>query len=152
MRRDKSKSDENTVSIHVFHEPTPSSAGGAHELPQNDERIIVYSIRFNSMLLVGKVAACFLAVSPVIVATLLDSSVDVLVQVALYWANKAARPEERAAVSNLYPAGRGQLEPVSVVVCAALKCAGMMGVAIEAVGDLYVGDPHKGRDKHGLQQ
>lgn len=139
------------VSIQVL-EPSPSSISGhAHEKPQNDDRVIVASIKMNLLLLVGKVLACAMATSPVIVATLVDSTIDVLVQMALYWANQTARPEARAASSSMYPAGRGQLEPVSVVVCAALKCAGMMAVAVEAVGDLYHGDPHMGRDKHGLQ-
>ena len=56
----------------------------------------------------------------------------------------------KAAAREIYPAGRGQLEPVSVVVCAALKCAGMMAVSLQALGDLYAGDPHHGHDHHGL--
>ena len=61
------------------------------------------------------------------------------------------KAQVNAEVASMYPAGRGQLEPVSIVVCAALKCAGMIAVAVEALGDLYAGDPQHGRDKHGLQ-
>ena len=105
-----------------------------------------------TLLLLGKVVASVITTrtSPVIVATLVDSAIDVLIQVALYWANQLARPEVKAAAREIYPAGRGQLEPVSVVVCAALKCAGMMAVSLQALGDLYAGDPHHGHDHHGL--
>ena len=105
-----------------------------------------------TLLLLGKVVASVITTrtSPVIVATLVDSAIDVLIQVALYWANQLARPEVKAAAREIYPAGRGQLEPVSVVVCAALKCAGMMAVSLQALGDLYAGDPHHGHDHHDL--
>ena len=75
------------VSIQVL-EPTSwseiSSSGGSvgkphHERPQNDDLVITASIKVNLLLLIGKVAACVMAVSPVIVATLVDSTVDVLV-------------------------------------------------------------------------
>ena len=135
-------------------EVTSSSGSGIkahHEQPQNDDLVITASIKMNLLLLIGKVAACVMILSPVIVASLIDSAVDVLVQVALFWANKVARREVNAEVASMYPAGRGQLEPVSIVVCAALKCAGMIAVAVEALGDLYAGDPQHGRDKHGLQ-
>ena len=66
-------------------------------------------LRAQELLLVGKLAACVTTarISPVIVATLVDSAIDVLIQCALYWANRLARPEERAASISLYPAGRG---------------------------------------------
>jgi len=119
---------------------------------QSDDAVIRASIKMNTLLLLGKVVASVITTrtSPVIVATLVDSAIDVLIQVALYWANQLARPEVKAAAREIYPAGRGQLEPVSVVVCAALKCAGMMAVSLQALGDLYAGDPHHGHDHHGL--
>eukprot|EP00966_Prymnesium_polylepis_P336062 7391390-Prymnesium_polylepis.1 len=107
-----------SVSI-MLHEPSPSVAGSANAKmhPQNDESVIRASLQVNTVFVLGKASTCVMSPSPVIIASFLDSAVDVLVQVSLYWASRAARD----ASSPLYPVGRGQLEPVSVVVCAALK-------------------------------
>ena len=63
---------------------------------QSDDAVIRASIKMNTLLLLGKVVASVITTrtSPVIVATLVDSAIDVLIQVALYWANQLARPEE----------------------------------------------------------
>ena len=41
------------------------------------------------------------------------------------------------------------MEPVAVVVCAALKCAGMIAVFIDSADDLYDGDTERRTAKHG---
>lgn len=115
----------------VVHDAASVTSFGAHlEQPQNDASMIRASVRMNTILLVGKAAAAGMSSSPAILASLVDSAVDVLVQAALAWANSAAR---RGATSAMYPVGRGQLEPVAVVVCAALKCAGMVAVFTRSV-------------------
>jgi len=115
--------------------------------PQNDEHVIRASVCVNLLLLIGKGVACLESSSPAILASLVDSSVDVLVQAALFWAGRVAR---RGATSLQYPIGRGQLEPVSVVVCAALKVAGMAAVAAEAISVLHFGDKGEWRERHGM--
>ena len=105
--------------------------------PHADESMILTSVRVNAALLAGarlaanpqtralvqsllppacstgKSIAAFLSSSPAIALALVDSGVDVLIQGSMYWASRAAR---RGATSAMYPVGRGQLEPVAVVV------------------------------------
>ena len=127
-----------SVSIQLL-EPTPSVCGsGSLDRVENDDRVITASLRVNSILLLGKASTCVMSPSPAIIASFLDSAVDVLVQVSLFWASQAARDKS----SPQYPVGRGQLEPVSVVVCAALKVAGMCMVLIESAESLLNGKPH----------
>ena len=113
-------------------------------VPQNDDKMILASVRMNTLLLLGKLAAAVMSLSPAILASLIDSGVDVLVQAALFFAAKAAR---RGATSAMYPVGRGQLEPVAVVVCAALKVAGMVAVIFRSL-DLLL-DADRDLNKHG---
>ena len=157
-RRRKGRGAKGGVSVHAP-EPTPSILSGLSARDnqlQNDDVVIKASLWVNMLLLVGKALACAWSSSPAILASLVDSTVDVLVQAALFWASMAAR---RGATSSMYPAGRGQLEPVSVVVCAALKCAGMVAVFCESAAMLYAGDlPSPGeslrrheREGHGIR-
>ena len=112
--------------------------------PQNDSSMIRASVRMNTLLLVGKSIAAVMSSSPAILASLVDSTVDVLIQAALFWASQAA---QHGAKTALYPVGRGQLEPVAVVVCAALKCAGMVAVCARSI-DLLL-DADRDFNKHG---
>ncbi|KAL1515394.1 hypothetical protein AB1Y20_002022 [Prymnesium parvum] len=126
-----------SVSIQLL-EPTASVCGPAYEHPQNDELVIKASLRVNAALLLGKATTCVMSPSPAIIASFLDSAVDSLVQLSLFWASRAARD----ASTPEYPVGRGQLEPVSVVVCSALKCASMCMVLVESAEALFQGKPH----------
>lgn len=145
------------IELHEANSVTITSLGAVVGHPQHDESMIRASVQMNVILLVGKAAAAVMSSSPAILASLVDSSVDVLVQAALFWASQAAR---RGATSALYPVGRGQLEPVAVVVCAALKCAGMVAVFSRSIDLLLEADqdltkngclhPHDVH-KHGLK-
>ena len=154
---DDSVPSEPRASIEL-HEAASVTSFGAHlEQPQNDESMIRASVRMNTTLLAGKSLAAVMSSSPAVLASLVDSAVDVLIQASLYAASRVAR---RGHTSTLYPIGRGQLEPVAVVVCAALKCAGMVAVFTRSVdllldadqditksGCLHPHDVHK----HGLK-
>jgi len=129
--------------MHEAASVTGSMSGYLHGV-QNDELVLRASMYVNTLLLVGKAAAAFMSSSPAIMASLVDSGVDVVVQAALFWASRASK---RGATSAMYPAGRGQMEPVAVVLCAALKCAGMAYVAIETMNQLYEADQDV--TKHG---
>ena len=102
---------DGSVSLHLL-EPS-GSVSGTYPRTQNDDLVIRASLRVNMILLLGKGFACAISSSPAILASLVDSSVDVLVQAALFWASRVAN-----AKSNLYPVGRRQLEPVAVLVIA----------------------------------
>ena len=76
---------------------------------QSDDAVIRASIKMNTLLLLGKVVASVITTrtSPVIVATLVDSAIDVLIQVA-----KPADGHDR-----LYPISMGRYGPVVAVRC-----------------------------------
>ena len=141
MRRHQGHAEHPSIELHELSSVTSVDMSIK---PQNDGSLIQASVKVNTILLIGKALATVMSSSPAILASLVDSAVDVLVQASLYWAMRAA-----GNISREYPIGRGQLEPVAVVVCAALKCAGMVAVLAESANLLIEADHDYDSSKHG---
>ena len=142
------------VATQIHNEDNHRKAASSFHAAQHDDIVMRLSVRINTLLLLGKALACTLSASPAILASLVDSAVDVAVQAGLYHASHEAR--KRHTHDENYPVGRGQLEPVALVVCAALKCAGMALVVFESAMMLRARDHEQcgtlshDRHHHGL--
>jgi cation diffusion facilitator family transporter len=91
------------------------------------------SLYTNVAILITKAVAFFLSGSLSVLAALMDSALDILSQIVLYWAE---RRSHTGASSGLYPAGASKFEPVGVIICAALMGMGSFQVIREAVESL----------------
>lgn len=76
--------------------------------------VIKSSVWINFVLVIGKLYAFLISGSLALLASLVDSGIDLLGQGALMWTNKLASAGNHAE----YPVGRGRLEPVGVMICA----------------------------------
>lgn len=91
----------------------------------------------NVVLLVGKIIVAILTASISIVASLIDSALDFLSTVIIYFANKLAQSKH----SKNFPIGKNRLEPIGVLVFSVIIIISFTQVGIEAVNKLiYDGD------------
>ncbi|KAJ1619637.1 cation efflux family-domain-containing protein [Pavlovales sp. CCMP2436] len=123
------RSREHTVVI----EPTvaPTRAFSVKNLDRLSRRAHVISFWANLALFLGKLYVYNECRSMAILASLVDSTIDLLAQGVLMWANRAS-----AASDVTYPAGRARLEPVGVVTCALLMAMASLQVIREASAEL----------------
>lgn len=98
----------------VIIEPTIAFSVG--NLDRLSRRAHVISFWANLALFIGKLFVYLECRSMAILASLVDSTIDLLAQGVLMWANRAVGNSDGIA----YPAGRSRLEPVGVVTCALL--------------------------------
>lgn len=82
------------------------------------------SVWINFMLVIFKLYAFLLSGSLAVLASLVDSAIDLLGQGALMWTNYLAS----AGHHSEYPVGRGKLEPVGVMICAVVMGMASMEV------------------------
>ncbi|GMI32455.1 hypothetical protein TeGR_g4714, partial [Tetraparma gracilis] len=87
------------------------------------------SLYTNILILGTKAVAFFLSGSLSVLAALMDSALDILSQVVLYWAERRSSNTSPA----LYPAGASKFEPVGVIICAALMGMGSFQVIRESI-------------------
>lgn len=92
-----------------------------------EESEVMYTIRasvmINFFLFIAKVWAFVMSGSLAVLASLVDSAIDLLGQGVLMWTKQLAYRQDRE-----YPVGRGRLEPVGVMVCAVLM--GMASIEV----------------------
>jgi cation diffusion facilitator family transporter len=116
-------------------QPPPSPTDAA------EARVMRRSLEANVVLTVAKVAVAFQSGSLAVLASLIDSALDLISQIVLFAAS--ARRKDRDVE---YPAGRARLEPVGVVVCAMLMGVGSVYVIITSTEQLT--DIVKGKNVH----
>jgi cation diffusion facilitator family transporter len=98
--------------------------------------MVLLSFLVNMVLFLVKIYIFVLSGSLSVLASLLDSSIDLLAQAVLMAANRMAnRPRE--AYETLYPAGVSRVEPIGVIVCAVIMSLGALWVMKEAAMDLF---------------
>lgn len=101
--------------------------GSAPEI--KDDWEVMFTIRssvwFNFFLFGFKTYAYFASHSLAVLASLVDSAIDLLGQGVLLWAKQLASARNR---KDLYPIGRERLEPVGVMVCAVVM--GMASIEV----------------------
>uniref|UniRef100_A0A7S1BVH4 Cation efflux protein transmembrane domain-containing protein n=1 Tax=Corethron hystrix TaxID=216773 RepID=A0A7S1BVH4_9STRA len=85
-------------------------------LEQCRTAMVVISLIFNILILLTKCRAYVITFSLSVLAALMDSALDVMSQFILYYFER----ESKEKSFDLYPAGRSRLEPVGVIMCAAL--------------------------------
>mmetsp|Transcript_2 Transcript_2/g.5 ORF Transcript_2/g.5 Transcript_2/m.5 type:complete len:429 (+) Transcript_2:181-1467(+) len=115
-------------------EPTIGSAFSLHALDKLSRRAHIISFWANLALFLSKVYVYVECRSMAVLASLVDSTIDLLAQGVLMWANRASQRGKQADVA--YPAGRARLEPVGVVTCALLMAMASLQVVRDASGEL----------------
>mmetsp|Transcript_33462 Transcript_33462/g.83397 ORF Transcript_33462/g.83397 Transcript_33462/m.83397 type:complete len:403 (-) Transcript_33462:308-1516(-) len=106
----------------------------SHERDELSQRAHVISFVANLALLAVKVFVYALSSSMAVLASLVDSAVDLAAQGMLMVANRLTSNEHDDRVT--YPAGRSRLEPVGVVACALLMAMASAQVIRDAVNEL----------------
>lgn len=100
-------------------------------------RMVQVSFAVNMVLFCIKTYIFASTGSLAVLASLLDSSVDLLAQGVLMITNRMAdRP--RDTYQTLYPAGVSRVEPIGVIVCAVTMCIGAFMVICRSAFDLYM--------------
>ena len=111
------------------HELVAAPPGGA------EGAVMRRSLEANVVLSLAKAVVTVQSGSLAVLASLIDSALDLVSQVVLVAAAAAARDSKNIE----YPAGRARLEPVGVVVCAMLMGVSAAGVILAASEELAAG-------------
>ena len=90
------------------------------------------SLVANIFLVVIKLVAAISSGSLSIVASAIDSLLDILAGVVLYFTSKAAQKRD----PYMYPVGKSRLEPIGVIIFACIMGVSMFGVCQESVSSL----------------
>mmetsp|Transcript_12120 Transcript_12120/g.16512 ORF Transcript_12120/g.16512 Transcript_12120/m.16512 type:complete len:351 (-) Transcript_12120:304-1356(-) len=98
------------------------------------------SVVINCGLFFIKATALYLSHSYAIFSSLVDSTIDLMNQVVLYWAE-----HQMAKPSRSYPAGKTRLEPVAIIISAVLMCALSLQVVQYASTGLFSGLTGEGK-------
>ena len=93
------------------------------------------SLWINIALTIIKLYNVLTSGSLAVLASLVDSCLDLAQTVVLYVVERKAH----LAADEEYPAGRSRLEPVGVIVCAMLMAVGSLGVIYDACGSIVEG-------------
>ena len=89
------------------------------------------SLAVNIVIMVVKFVSFVFSGSLSVLASLMDSLLDIVSQYVLFWTEKKSRlAQENTAI---YPAGANRLEPVGVIVCATLMGVGSFTVISESI-------------------
>ncbi|GMH77816.1 hypothetical protein TrST_g13882 [Triparma strigata] len=99
---------------------------------EHRETALDWSLYANVVILITKIFAFLISGSLSVLAALVDSVLDILSQVILYWAEKRSKNSSAA----LYPAGASRFEPIGVVVCASLMGIGSLSLIKESMEQL----------------
>lgn len=98
--------------------------------------MIQASFGVNFVLFGIKIYIFLISGSSSVLASLLDSSVDLLAQFVLMVSNRLAdRP--RHVYETLYPAGVARIEPIGVIVCSVVMSLGAMWMVSKCLMDFY---------------
>lgn len=90
------------------------------------------TLGINLVLMVAKLAASILSGSMSIISSLVDSVVDLLSGVIMWWATRAVRLRD----PYMYPQGRTKLEPVSIIILSVVMALASLQLIRESVEKL----------------
>jgi cation diffusion facilitator family transporter len=96
------------------------------------------SLSVNVALFVSKTYSAVVSLSLSVAASAVDSFLDLASQAIVWWAERGSRNAD----TSLYPAGRSRLEPVGLIVCAALMGCAALQLLVESASQLVVGFTH----------
>lgn len=115
------------------HEPELLSAFSVRHLDRLSRRAHIISFWANICLFSAKLFVYLECKSMAVLAALVDSTIDLLAQGVLMWANRVSQRRTHVA----YPAGRSRLEPIGVVTCAVLMAMAAVQVIRDALAELW---------------
>lgn len=92
--------------------------------PMSPSFLIPSSVWINAVLFLIKVVVFVMSGSLAVLASVVDSAIDLLAQSVLWW----AKTQVVGGATKEYPVGRSQLEPVGVVICAVVM--GMASIEV----------------------
>ena len=105
---------------------------------QRIEKAVKMSVAVNVALLLGKVYAVIASGSLAVLASLVDSVLDLVSQAVVQYAEQRSR----LGVNIDFPAGQRRMEPVGVMCCAGLMCMASVEVIRESVESLLKPGKH----------
>lgn len=118
---------------------TVSSQDGRGTSPAIVKFWINVNLLANFVLLGGKAAVFFLTSSLSVIASLIDSILDLL-STLIIWVSATIADRRDWKTRHLYPVGRNRLEPIGVLVFSVVMVVSFLKVADEAVERLWNGD------------
>lgn len=101
-------------------------------LSEEEEKVIKLTLSLNFILTAVKTVTFVLSLSMSILASLVDSVVDLFAQGVLWHSNK----QKKLTANPEYPAGQARIEPVGVVIAAAIMGMASCEVVRESIGQL----------------
>ena len=96
---------------------------------------ISLSLGINVILFVTKTYSAIASGSLSVAASAVDSFLDLASQCIVWLAERGSKNHD----SSLYPAGRSRLEPVGIILCAAIMGCASLQLILESVGELAQG-------------
>ena len=100
-----------------------------------DHRVTIavrMSLFCNAALLIAKAVASYLSGSMSIISSLVDSAVDLISGVVVWWTTRSIK----GANYHEYPVGKTQLEPISIIVLAVIMAVASIQVIISSVTEI----------------
>lgn len=107
-------------------------SSGSEEVDALSRRVHVVSLVVNVLLFGVKLLIYLRSRALVVLAALIDSTVDLLAQVILLSVNRMTTLSKEPAQVVLYPAGRSRAEPVGVIACALVMAMASASVIRDA--------------------
>jgi cation diffusion facilitator family transporter len=118
---------------------SPDGEGGVATNPESHlssvSRALWWSLGVNILLFGTKTYSAAISGSLSVAASAVDSALDLLAQGIAMLAERGSKQHDR----TLYPAGRSRLEPVGIILCAALMGMAALQLILESGGQLMQG-------------
>ncbi|CAF0890312.1 unnamed protein product [Adineta ricciae] len=132
VRRFYARQDEMIDQLSTIHERHTS--GSSHdERAEKHKRWTIILIKTtlisNIILVLGKIFSAIISKSLSIASSAIDSAIDLMLNFAIWWANRAIRQRN----PYLYPQGRTRLEPIIIIILSVVMCAASFQVIFEGV-------------------
>ncbi|XP_064642390.1 uncharacterized protein LOC135496803 [Lineus longissimus] len=90
------------------------------------------TLGINLILLIAKLAASILSGSLVVISSLVDSAVDLMSGIVIWWTSRAVRKRNR----YVYPEGKTRLEPIAIVILSVIMSVAsvqLIGQSIQSI-------------------
>eukprot|EP00475_Leptophrys_vorax_P016108 TRINITY_DN2251_c0_g1_i1.p1 TRINITY_DN2251_c0_g1~~TRINITY_DN2251_c0_g1_i1.p1 ORF type:complete len:408 (+),score=139.28 TRINITY_DN2251_c0_g1_i1:67-1290(+) len=110
-----------------------------NNLNEKAEKAVRWTVIVNCILLAFKVAVAILTGSLVLLASMIDSLLDLTVNFMLYLANKASRNADK----YLYPVGKNRLQSMGIVIFSALMGMASIQIILTSGDTLFNGIVNK---------
>lgn len=122
----------------TFKEVNTQDIGSAPNLSAHNDNaymvsiVIRMSLFCNLVLLIAKAVASYLSGSMSIISSLVDSAVDFIFGIVVWWTLRAIKGTDY----HKYPVGKTRLEPISIIVLAVIMAVASIQVVISSATDL----------------